>query len=91
MRASRGGSLALPAFLGPTHENLFLSSTLPPFWLNRARKLDRSSEHSTPMSNPGRFPQASEHSLLFQVWAQTCIRCTKAVWRPSACEGSVGG
>jgi hypothetical protein len=31
MRASRGGSLALPAFLGPTHENLFLTSTLPPF------------------------------------------------------------
>jgi hypothetical protein len=43
MRASRGGSLALPAFLGPTHENLFLTSTFPPFWPNPARKLDRSS------------------------------------------------
>jgi 23S rRNA (uridine2552-2'-O)-methyltransferase len=43
MRASRGGSLALPAFLGPTHESLFLTSTLPPLWLNPARKLDRSS------------------------------------------------
>ena len=40
MRASRGGSLALPAFLGPTHENLFLTSTLPPFWPNPARRLE---------------------------------------------------
>jgi hypothetical protein len=24
-------------------------------------------------------------------WSQLDIRCTKAVWRPSACEGSVGG
>jgi hypothetical protein len=40
MRASRGGSLALPAFLGPTHENLLLTSTLPPFGLNPVRRLD---------------------------------------------------
>jgi hypothetical protein len=38
MRASRGGSLALPAFLGPTHENLFLTSTLPPFLAESGQK-----------------------------------------------------
>jgi hypothetical protein len=67
MRASRGGSLALPAFLGPTHENLSLTSTLPPFWLNPARKLDRSSGVSTSVTRLSRACDV------------TAIRATSAV------------